>query len=275
VGLPNLFVIGAAKSGTTSLHAYLARHPQIHMSAVKEPRFFAAEPDQEIASSGRVRHLADYEALFETDRPLRGESSPSYSMSPIYTGVPERIHARVPDARFVYLLRDPVERAIAHYAQSRAAGHDPRPAAVALAAPEEPRHVYVCASRYATQIEGFHRVFGPDRVLVVDQRRLLDDPDETLATVLGFLGADLVSLTASGRLLLNRTAAKREPTETYFRLRRRLPGRTAAVARRLLSRPAAPVVLPPPVRAALERHLRPEADRLRVLTGQAFAGWSV
>src|SRR3954471_19285474 len=98
--LPTFFIVGAPKSGTTSLHAYLAEHPGIAMTTVKECMLFAAPQWRE--------RIADYAALFERDAPVRGESSTAYSSYPYAPEVPERVAATVPDARIVYVVRDPL-----------------------------------------------------------------------------------------------------------------------------------------------------------------------
>ena len=113
--LPNFFIVGAPRAGTTSLYRYLRRHPQVFMPAVKEPHFFAninPDPDQ--------RHLfpamdeGQYVRLFRGALHYRaiGEASPSYLVT---KGAAERIKARVPNAKIIMLLRDPTERAFSHY----------------------------------------------------------------------------------------------------------------------------------------------------------------
>ncbi len=84
---PNLFIIGAMKSGTSSLHNHLNMHPQIAMSAVKEPSYFtAARPSPD--------SLKAYMTLFDQSTTARyyGESSTNYTKLPLYSGVAERIH---------------------------------------------------------------------------------------------------------------------------------------------------------------------------------------
>src|SRR5262245_61062132 len=88
--LPNFFVIGAAKAGTTALHEYLAQHPQVSVSTPKEPHFFAPGAGP---SYRRVTDRAVYEMLFSAEAPARGEASTSYSMYPLWAGVPTRIRA--------------------------------------------------------------------------------------------------------------------------------------------------------------------------------------
>lgn len=120
---PNFLIIGAAKSGTTSLYHYLAEHPQIFMSKVKETNFFAYPRDgrptyvwgDEIKRSRfTVTTEADYLALFDAVRGEKavGEASPVYLGSTI---APSAIRRRLPDARLVVILRNPVERAYSGY----------------------------------------------------------------------------------------------------------------------------------------------------------------
>ena len=284
VALPTFFVIGAAKAGTTSLHGYLDRHPQVQMSAVKEPRFFVADADDEVASSGRVADRDAYEALFDPAAAHRGESSTSYSLFPLYRAIPARIRAAVPGARFVYVVRDPVERAVSHYQQAFFAG-------TAFEAVERrvrragragaPLRVRQPLRHPARAVP---RVLRRDRLRVVDSARLAADPHAVVREVVAFLGADPALLPADLGAPQNRTEGKRVATGSLARLRRSgLAGRVPAPVRRparaaarvLLSRSAPP---PTPSPAALERlraHLGPEADRLRALTGQAYETWTV
>jgi hypothetical protein len=119
--LPNFLVIGAAKGGTTSLYYYLDQHPQIYMSPLKEPRFFALEdetlnfqnPDQSINYTS-VTTLPEYYRLFEgvTEEIAIGEASPLYLYS---AKAVERIAHYVPNAKLIAVLRNPVDRAYSCY----------------------------------------------------------------------------------------------------------------------------------------------------------------
>lgn len=138
--LPNFFIIGAPKAGTTSLYHYLGQHPDIFMSAIKEPHFFAAEIREEhsdpelrrtarenrglrdfLAGSMREKRLGgivadweDYVRLFANaiNESALGEASPCYLWSPT---APGRIAERVPNAKILVMLRDPAERAFSQY----------------------------------------------------------------------------------------------------------------------------------------------------------------
>jgi hypothetical protein len=139
--LPNFFVVGAPKAGTTSLYHYLDQHPGIYMSAIKEPYFFSTEfraenfdpglrrmtardgPDLSrfIAGSmhekrfgGIITAWKDYERLFSNaaGESALGEASVGYLWSPTAAA---QIAAKIPDARILALLRDPAERAFSQY----------------------------------------------------------------------------------------------------------------------------------------------------------------
>src|SRR4051794_17663311 len=98
------------KSGTSSLHAYLATHPQIFMCPEKEPEFFAKEA---IWSRGERWYLELFAGA--KNESIIGESSTVYSKIPKFRGVPERIGKFNPEARFIYVMRDPIERTISQY----------------------------------------------------------------------------------------------------------------------------------------------------------------
>jgi Sulfotransferase family len=120
MALPTFFIIGAPKAGTTSLNFYLEQHPEIQMSEVKEPAFFAPPLGSATSKLGLSRvdmidSLDRYERLFDPTMRVRGEGSTNYAEYPFRQGVPERIKERVPEAKFIYMVRDPVARTVSHY----------------------------------------------------------------------------------------------------------------------------------------------------------------
>jgi hypothetical protein len=130
--LPTFLLIGAAKSGTTSLHHYLAQHPAVFMSPVKEPGFFAFEGhDLEFSGPGDewIKETVDttiqsYSNNFSgvTTEQAIGESSPVYLYSIEAAG---RIATRIPDARIIAILRNPVERAYSQFLFFVQCGREP------------------------------------------------------------------------------------------------------------------------------------------------------
>src|SRR6202161_105904 len=123
MSLPDFFLAGAPKSGTTALHAALARHPSLYMSAVKEPKFFLTDgppptrggPGDVITYREHVWQRDRDEALFDPAPPgvLRGEATPLYLHD---KAAMQRISDLIPDARLIAVIRDPVERAHSNWA---------------------------------------------------------------------------------------------------------------------------------------------------------------
>lgn len=185
--LPTFVVIGAQKTGTTSLWRHLCVHPEVAMATVKEPNFFLGGPEWE-------RGVTWYRTLFaDADGATAvGEASTMYSMFPHAAGVPERMHQVVPDVRIVYVVRHPIDRMVSLYGHHRAAGWERRPIAQALL--QDAR--YADTSRYAMQLERYTRVFDPEQLLVVRTEDLAHDPAGTVRRVWRHLGvADDVPIT--------------------------------------------------------------------------------
>ena len=189
MALPTFFIIGAPKAGTTSLHNYLSEHPEIQMASVKEPNFFAPHLDP-VHEPRRIGRLSEYERLFDSTFAVRGEASTPYSEYPLRQGVPERMKELVPDAKFVYMVRDPVERTISHHNHLVASLGERRSLAEALGDLSDPRSPAICASLYGLQLELYLRQFPTGQVMVVDQADLFADRRDTVRRVFGFLGVD-------------------------------------------------------------------------------------
>jgi hypothetical protein len=276
--MPNFVIIGAAKCGTTSLHAYLAGHPDIGMSTVKEPYYFN-DPDHEL-------WRPYYESLFAPDRPLRGEASTVYTRAPAVPGVADRMAAVIPDAKLIYLVRDPVERALASFVEESMHDNERRTADEAFADLDDPINPYVAASRYAYQLGLYLDAFEDPRWMVVEMDELRTSPDGVLRRICEFLGAEPLTLTGQQQLLNTRETKRAYPDlvrrirgsgvlHTVYRLP---PGPREALlrpVRRLLAQPISPPQLSPRLRQALADQLRPDIERFRDLTGQRFADWPV
>ena len=278
---PDLVVIGAAKCATTSLHAYLDAHPDVSMSVVKEPQFFQ-DPHREDWGD-------QYRGLFDPAARVSGESSTLYSRAPAVPGVAANLAATIPDVRLIYLVRDPVDRALAAYAEERTHGFESRPMEEAFADLDDPYEPHLAASRYAEQLQHYLRHFDPAQLLVVDMHDLAQAPEATMTRIFGFLEVDPRRAVGTGSGFserLNPRADKVEYSPAVRRLRGsaalrlayRLPPRLReGLLAPLRSALARPIELPPvdELRAQLERHLAADAALLRTLTGQAFEHWSV
>jgi uncharacterized protein YndB with AHSA1/START domain len=186
-------VIGAMKCATTAVHCYLDAHPDVAMSDLKELNFFNGPertPPGDVSTWWRCgqwhRGLGWYARHFDADARVRGESSPAYT-SPSFPEVAARMAEVVPDARLVYLVRDPVDRAVSQYAHHRRDGDERRPLAEALL---DPHSQYVARSRYAERLRPHLEHRPADQVLVVVQEHLRDRPQEQLARLYDFVGVD-------------------------------------------------------------------------------------
>jgi hypothetical protein len=242
--LPNLLIIGAMKCGTSALHRYLAAHPEIAMASPKELNFFVGPPTVPEGDGGWSWHRGNwhrgtawYRRQF-ADAPVRGEASPAYT-SPSFPEVPGRMAGVVPDARLVYLVRDPLARAVSQYLHHRADGTEARPLAEALLDPDSQ---YLSRSRFHERLAPFLVHFARERILIRAQEELARDRRAVLRHVFAFAGADPAL----------RFPAPDDPAPRRCSLR-----------------------LPRRLRARLAAELSDDAVRLRELAGRDFPGWSL
>jgi hypothetical protein len=193
---PNLFLIGAMKSGTSSLHNYLDQHPQIFMSSDKEPSFFTEVSElraiwPELVSRWPYAETESYLRLFEGGQGLRyrGESSTAYTKYPVVSSSPELIYRFDPDARLIYLIRNPVERAISHYWHAVANDGETRNPLTAF---KKNSH-YLDVSNYHRQIERYLEYFPPDQLLVVTTEALEADANMVLSRIFDWLDLEQIA----------------------------------------------------------------------------------
>lgn len=198
--IPDFFVVGAARSGTTSMWQYLRQHPQLFLPAEfadKEPSFFC--------SGYGLRNPGKYCALFAEARPeqLIGECSTPYLTSPESA---RRIRQSVPEARIVIILRNPADRAASLHGWMHEHGYESiarfEDALAAEATRQRDPHfrrnhgqyfynfLYYHSGLYARQVKRYFRVFGRERVQVQIFEEMLAAPAEAVRRVFSFLGVD-------------------------------------------------------------------------------------
>jgi hypothetical protein len=279
--LPTFVVIGGLKCGTTSLHHYLALHPDVAMSRPKELNFFVAELNWELGTEWYASH-------FDPTAAARGESSPHYTNRPRYEGVAERAFSVAPDARIVHMVRNPIDRLLSHYLHNVGGGYERLPLAEALG---DERSAYWQRSRYAFQVEPFIDAFGADRVEIVSSEELRDDRAGTMRRVYEFLAVD-PSFTSpeferewetgtakgSGSFRLMDRAVRLPGLRALDRNFDRLPERMRWAVERLVHDPDAGAVpkpeLPPGLRERMVTFFRPDVARLEEVAGRSF-GWEL
>ena len=263
--LPTFFVIGAARSGSTSLHTYLSQHPEIAMSIPKEPMYFQPPDWRE--------RITRY--VYDGDAAVRGESSTAYTAYPWAAEVPERVRATVPDAKLIYVVRDPIPRVLSHWMRNVQDDLPVKPFDELMADLEDPMNIPVWSSRYATQLERWLAHFPRERILVLDNDDLARHRRDTLQRVFAFLGVDPTFHTDEFERVHNRII-RVIPNERG----RRLGAVGTWAARRPRLRPLVAREVPTPElrpdqRERLEALFAPEVARLRELTGLPLDNWSI
>ncbi|HYM55353.1 MAG TPA: sulfotransferase, partial [Solirubrobacteraceae bacterium] len=200
--VPDFFIVGHPKSGTTALYEMLRSHPQIFMPDLKEPRFFATDlrprfQPREAAGAPRQalpETLEEYLSLFEGARPEQrvGESSPSYLRSGVAAGL---IAQAQPAARIVAILREPASFLRSLHLEL-VQNHVEREQDLRRALADEdlgsssPLPRYSDRVRYVEQLERYHAAFPPEQVLVLIYDDFRSDNEGTVRRVLRFLDVD-------------------------------------------------------------------------------------
>jgi len=275
--LPDFVVIGALKAGTTSLDFYLHRHPQIRTAPGKEVRFFA----EELPWS---RGVDWYRSHFRGRADIYGEVCATYASYPTYRDVPRRMHSVIPDAKLIYLVRDPIERIVSQYVHRRADRHEERSFETVVREAHEDDD-YICRSAYYRQLDRFLQYYRKSDILVVLSEDLLQDRQSTLRKVFRFLGVREDHDSPLYRLRLHKSVRKRRLTPTGVRISRLAgfrslgalpPGPRWQIQRMLywpFSRDVRRPELDAELRSRLAGFLREDVEELRRFTGRDFAEW--
>ena len=251
----------------------------------KEPQFFNPPfTVEQWLRSNWERGLGWYEGLFSEagDAMAIGEASTHYTLHPDSSGTAARIAQAIPDARLIYVMRDPIERARSHYSHWVRHNHEHEPADVAL----RTRAMYLDASRYAMQLEKYLDHFPIEQVLLVVSEDLRQRRAEVLRVVHEFLGVD-PTLSGSSDGEFNTASDARRPTSA-LKLVRRIPGRKAvarlvpagiaeATKRRYLVKSVDPAVvrISDATVEELRASLRDDTARLRSYLGAEFHCWGI
>lgn len=192
---PNLFIVGAPKAGTTSLHAYLGRVPGIFMSKIKEPHYFSRVVIPDDYPFPPCRDREKYLRLFAEANESRyvGEASPSYLADP---GAAHLVHHVSPDAKIIACLRDPVDRIYSHYLMllngGFAKGSLMSEIERGIAYGREWNRILLRPEigLYADSVKRYLTRFGAPQVHVLVFEELAADPATAVARILRFLGID-------------------------------------------------------------------------------------
>jgi hypothetical protein len=178
--LPSLIIIGGLKCGTTSIHHYLGLHPEIQMSKPKELNFFARELNWDLG-------LDWYASRFDNRFKVRGESSPHYTNLPRFGGCAERIREHCPDARLLYMVRDPIKRILSHWVHASGAGYENGDLVEVLSNPDTS---YMNRSKYWMQLQPYLEHFDREQIEIITQEELQSEREATMRKAFAFAGVD-------------------------------------------------------------------------------------
>ena len=313
--LPNFFLAGAPKTGTTSLYYYLKQHPDIYMSPVKEPCFFASEMRAENFSpefstairqssqnlvkylegpmsgpspGGIVTERDDYLKLFKnvgTEKAI-GEASVCYLWS---ATAPAHIHAEIPQAKIVLILRDPAERAFSQYLQYAVSG---------LLTHSFRRHVELCLRNeaptlglvrpfleyglYYEQVKRYLDLFSSNNVRIYIHETAWQNPASLLRDLFGFLGVDFSVKVDTSKRALERRAPKSmliqhlmKKTGLSHRIKKVLPTSLQGNLRSALFKQKQSLRLDPDDRRYIQEHYRADIQGLSSLLKRDLGAWLV
>ena len=204
--LPDFIIIGAQKTGTSSLFRYLNQHPQLRASFRKEVHFFdgGLDPDVDDFSKGQAwyrSHFPRKASVVDGQRVF--EASPLYIFNPL---APKRIAESIPQAKLILVLRNPVERAISHYFHEVRRGREPLPLMEALQSEDRRlaaalegqdfksyefiHYSYKSRGLYREQLARYLEHFAMEDILILSSEAMLADPRSTLRRVFEFVGVD-------------------------------------------------------------------------------------
>lgn len=293
--LPNVFVVGDAKCGTTSLHRIFELAPAIGTPRTRKELHWFSAPELVAATAGPgddaippaiVHSEAEYRAEFahlSPDLAVIADVSPSYLRNPEAT---RRLHAFAPDARIVILLREPAAKVFSQYVHLWTAGRETVPFEAAFALSAERRAAgfsdmfdYEGGGYYAASVARYLELFGPDRVLVVLFEEMVRDMVPVRARLEAFLGVplpatELPQTNAGGRPKSPLVAALLGNERLRTSLRAALP---LGLRTRLAMKVRGAVAfekpeLRPEARASLRRRYAADVADLEALLGRP-TGW--
>ena len=203
--LPDFIIIGAQKSGTSSLYDYLSEHPQLMASSKKEVHFFdgGMSPKIDNFEKGEAWYRSHFPTMEKVGNCKTYEASPIYLFNPL---VPKRIADLLPQVKLIAILRNPTERAISHYFHVKRNGYESLSLMEALLQEEQRlasiirdgnyknnafiRHSYKSRGLYKEQLQRFFAYFSPQQMLILNSEAFFSHPNEFLQQIFEFVGVD-------------------------------------------------------------------------------------
>lgn len=268
---PNLLVIGAMKSGTTSMHDYLNKHPDVFMSEPKEIHYYATESKLT---------KKEYLAHFQSGTKYVGTSPQSYTKchNKFYQNIPEQIYKDTPHVKLIYIVRDPIDRYKSHVLESYHC--DP---IQDIKYSQESGNYWKC-SMYGMQIKAYLEFFDLSQIHILSLEDLQEKPLEEMNKLFDFLGIDRMKESLLFQTKKNTAETKNIPRvikgHFLYRIGMRISGSiTNRIAERLAIRFFKGQLEKPQLNSVelneLKGYLIEDINEFRRITGKNFEQWSI
>ncbi|WP_340587911.1 sulfotransferase family protein [Erythrobacter alti] len=273
--LPNFFVVGTAKCATTSLARFFEQHPDVCFCQAHEPNFFAFDANY---AKGLDFYRSRY-SHYDGERAI-GEKSWRYSCSATYPDALERMLAAVPMFKAIYVVRDPLPRALSMWRELRDGGQDILPADPNKALREA--NIVTDSMLYDSQIGRFEDVLGKDNVLIVFYEDFLDDPRGFYSQICEFL--EIAGFYPEEDIHANKSVAQRSDTRLLSAirtsglaapLRRLAPAPVRKLVRNLLKQPVGEIEISAETRRMFFERVGPDCAALLARTGRDPNFWTL
>ncbi len=303
---PNLFIVGAAKSGTTSLYHYLNQHPDIFMCPIKEPNYFCKDIKREsftqkdrfynkfdinkyLANSPLEKiHIAKIEDYYHYDQLFRevanekyfGEASSSYLYS---TEAAKEILNFNPKSKIIIILRNPAERAFSHWKMNISGGFERQNVPFKEAFQNDLKnpdkgyyqsHLYIELGLYYEQIKRFMNLFPMNSILILFYEDLLKNSKDITIKLFSFLDVEPISIDFNK--VFNASKIKKFPAlnrlANKYHFLKILPNSAKDVLR-AIGESKNNINMPNNIRIQISDYFKSDIKRLEVLIGQNLSAW--
>jgi hypothetical protein len=190
---PNFFIIGGARSGTTSLYEYLKDTKGVFLPESKELNYFCTNINPKLLLTKIIDNKQEYLNFFKNvkDEKVIGDASPLYLWDP---KSPKLIHDTIPHAKFITIIRNPVDRAYSHFLQSVTYGTESYPFSEcikkSLVSPSDYSGRIIEGGLYSEQIKRYFDIFSKNQVRVYFYEEFFKDPHYYMKDMLNFLGVN-------------------------------------------------------------------------------------
>lgn len=204
-------IIGAMKSGTTSIWHMLKTHPEINPCNVKEPAFFSNHADWK-------NKLDQYHALWDWDRKgIKIEASTGYTIAgAMKKGIVQRLHNYNQNLKLIYVIRHPLDRAISNYIHVFRLGKTKMTIDQALTASIDDNRILKNSS-YHSIITSYLQLFNPDQLLILNFEKIIKEPFAVYKELCQFLGCDPIETKQTFNMVRKNTTNQKPLQKRWFR----------------------------------------------------------